>query len=65
MLDTIYYNEAKEHILRIYNILCPTGKEQRSIVQALHKMELNHEEPESVIKMLCNHLADGINFGNW
>lgn len=59
------YNEAKQHLLYVCNLLSPTSKEQRAFVNFVHEMEADHLCYGDVLKSLVAGLYDGLQYGNW
>lgn len=64
-MDTVNYLAAKDHLLKLANIVSPTGVEQRAFVKLLHDMELADEPRHAVLKAIAMAIIDGLAYGNW
>lgn len=65
VLNTSEYETCKRNLLQVANIVSPTGKEQQSFTELLHKMKAAGESYEIIISQLCHSIEDGILYGDW
>ena len=56
------YNEIKNALLGVRNILAPTNAVQRRLVNLVHDIEDANEVPQEVVR---GALLDGVTHGNW
>lgn len=64
-MQTPQYNDAKQHLLAVANIVAPTGDVQRNFVTLLHNMEDNSFERKEIITRLTAAIHEGLVHGKW
>lgn len=56
---------AIQHLLTAFNIVAPSGKEQRAMIAALREMADEGETGRAQILAIADAISNGLRHGNW
>ena len=59
------YDAALQHLLTVYNLLAPTGKEQTAMVALVAEMQRERLTDKQIVRHVAGAIVDGVAYGNW